>query len=71
MSNWLRNNSWICKQGKANLAFQARIDTGLMEHKVTPLEIDGKVGMTCEKPVTQASITLKGLMALVFAKVVP
>lgn len=48
LSNWLREHRWIPKQGKVTLAFQAHMDAGLMEHKVTPLEVNGKDGVMFE-----------------------
>lgn len=70
-SNWLKENKWIFKQGRSNLAHQPRIDAGLMTHKVTLVEVEGEDGVTFEKPVTQARITPKGLakLAVVFGEV--
>lgn len=70
-SNWLRDNRWIYKQGRSNLAHQPRIDAGYMAHKVTLVEVEGDDGVTFEKPVTQARITPKGLakLAVVFGEV--
>lgn len=67
-SNWLKEHSWIYKQGRSNLAYQPRIDAGYMTHKVTLVEVEGDDGVTFEKPVTQARITPKGLakLAVVF-----
>ena len=69
-SDWLRANHWIFKQGKGNLAFQPRIDAGLMEHKITMVEVEGDDGVTFEKPVSRARITQKGLakLAVVFCE---
>jgi len=49
LSNWLREHCWIFKQGRTNLAYQPRIDAGLMEHKVTPVKVNGKDGVMFEK----------------------
>ena len=70
-SNWLKENKWIYKQGRSNLAHQPRIDAGYMAHKVTLVEVEGDDGVTFEKPVTQARITPKGLakLAVVFGEV--
>jgi phage antirepressor YoqD-like protein len=68
-SNWLRGNRWIFKQGKGNLAFQPRIDSGYMEHKVTLVEAECDDGTTYQKSVSQPRITQKGLVKL--AQVVP
>ena len=70
-SNWLKGHDWIFRQGKVNLAYQPRIDAGLMFHKITMLEIEGDDGVTFEKSVTQARITAKGLakLAVVFSGV--
>ena len=69
-SNWLKENKWIYKQGRSNLAHQPRIDAGYMAHKVTLVEVEGDDGVTFEKPVTQARITPKGLakLAVVFGE---
>lgn len=64
---WLRENRWIYSTGakkKRNLAYQPRIDAGLMEHKVTLVEAQGEDGTPYEKAVSQPRITMKGLMKI-------
>jgi len=64
---WLRENRWVYSTGtkkKRNLAYQPRIDAGLMEHKVTLVEAQGEDGTPYEKAVSQPRITMKGLMKI-------
>lgn len=64
LGDWLKANRWIYKQGKANLAFEPRINSGLMEHKVTVLELEDEDGTPRTKSVSQPRITPKGLAKL-------
>lgn len=64
LGDWLKANRWIYKQGKANLAFEPRITSGLMEHKVTVLELEDEDGTPRTKSVSQPRITPKGLAKL-------
>lgn len=64
---WLRDNRWIYSAGtksKRNLAYQPRIDAGLMEHKVTLVEVAAEDGTVYDKAVSQPRITPKGLAKL-------
>lgn len=65
LGDWLKANRWIYKQGKSNLAFEPRITSGLMEHKVTVLELEDEDGTPRTKSVSQPRITPKGLAKLV------
>jgi len=60
--DYLRQNSWIYRRaGSAcDVAYQARLQTGVMEHKVTVVSRDDGT----EKTTTQARITPKGLTQL-------
>lgn len=69
LTKWLLDNRWIFRQGKTRLAFQPRINAGLMEHKVTVIDVNSPDGTTQEKTVSQPRITPKGLAKL--AQVVP
>lgn len=62
--DWLKANRWIYKQGKTNLAFETRINSGFMEHKVTVLELEDEDGTPRTKSVSQPRITPKGLAKL-------
>ncbi len=62
LADWLQANGWIYKRaGVAHwLGYQVKIQTGLLEHKVTTVSrSDGS-----EKVVTQVRITPKGLSRL-------
>lgn len=59
---YLRKNGWVYKRtgGKEELAYQAKIDAGLLEHKVTTVQkADGS-----DLVVTQVRVTPKGLARL-------
>ena len=59
---WLRSNRWIYRRpgGAADVAYQEKIQRGLLEHKVTTVSrSDGT-----EKVVEQALVTPKGLAKL-------
>lgn len=62
LTNWLKENKWIYQRpGKGSwLAYQDRIQSGHMEHKVTTVER----GDGSEKAVDQARVTAKGLTKL-------
>lgn len=62
--DWLKSNRWIYRQGKSNLAYEPRITAGLMEHKVTVLELEDEDGTPRTKSVSQPRITPKGLAKL-------
>lgn len=64
LGDWLKANRWIYKQGKTNLAFEPRITSGLMVHKVTVLELEDEDGTPRTKSVSQPRITPKGLARL-------
>ena len=64
---WLRRNGWIYRRpgGSGDLGYQAKVLTGLLEHKVTTvLRADGS-----EKVTEQGRVTAKGLTRL--AQLVP
>ena len=64
---WLRGNGWIYRRpgGAGDLGYQAKVITGLLEHKVTTvLRADGS-----EKVTEQVRVTAKGLTRL--AQLVP
>lgn len=59
---WMRANEWIYRRpgGKADVAYQRRLQTGVLEHKVTTVSrTDGS-----EKTVEQVLVTPKGLAVL-------
>lgn len=59
---WLRQNSWIYRRVgmTADVAYQDKIQQGLLEHKVTTIsKTDGG-----EKTVTQVKVTPKGITRL-------
>jgi len=59
---WMRSNEWIYRRpgAAADLAYQARLLTGYLEHKMTTVtRSDGS-----EKSVTQVRVTPKGLARL-------
>ncbi len=59
---WLQAHEWIYKRAGASqwLGYQAKVQTGLLEHKVTTVSrSDGS-----EKVVTQVRVTTKGLTRL-------
>jgi phage regulator Rha-like protein/phage antirepressor YoqD-like protein len=60
--DYLRQNSWIYRRAGSvcDVAYQARLQTGVMEHKVTVVSRDDGT----EKTTTQARITPKGLTQL-------
>lgn len=64
LGDWLKANRWIYKQGRTNLAFEPRINAGLMVHKVTVLELEDEDGTPRTKSVSQPRITPKGLAKL-------
>ena len=59
---WLQAHEWIYRRagGKNWLGYQRRVQTGLLDHKVTPVER----GDGSEKMVEQVMITGKGLSRL-------
>ena len=60
--SWLQQHQWIFRRqgGSGWVAYQNRIQAGLMEHKVTTIErSDGS-----EKVVEQVLVTAKGLAKL-------
>ena len=62
LTTWMSANNWIYKQGaKSNwMAYQPRINAGLMMHKTTAVE--GADGITTIR--SQARITAKGLTTI-------
>lgn len=68
LMGWLNANGWIYRRvgAKAWSAYQDKINTGLMEHKVTVVEREDGT----EKMVHQARVTPKGLtkLAKIFAE---
>jgi anti-repressor protein len=57
---YLRANGWTYNRGSHDVAYQARISQGVLEHKIsTVLRPDGS-----EKTVTQVRVTPKGLARL-------
>lgn len=61
---WLQQNKWIFHRGGSTrwTAFQPRITSGLMVHKVTELKPDAETGV--ERAAFQPLITPKGLALL-------
>jgi phage antirepressor YoqD-like protein len=62
LTAWMGANNWIYKQGAKSpwMAYQPRIDAGLMMHKTTAVE--GADGITTIR--SQARITAKGLTTI-------
>lgn len=59
---WLQSNDWIYRRpgSAAWMAYQTRIKTGVLDHKITTVgRSDGS-----EKVVEQVLVTAKGLVAL-------
>lgn len=67
LNKFLVSNGWIFRQGQSGpwLAYQSKITSGLLEHKVTTIDrSDGT-----ERVVTQCRVTSKGLTKL--GKLIP
>lgn len=62
LTTWMGANNWIYKQGAKSpwMAYQPRLDAGLMMHKTTAVE--GADGITTIR--SQARITAKGLTTI-------